>query len=71
MDVKSKLRNLLESVSDSYPMFVISGMSMADKRPDYAEKVIDFIEKNPDATSSDVVLFETEEILGIKPVYEE
>lgn len=67
-NILTKLELLLENVPDSYPMFVRSGMSMARKKAGYAEKVIEFIENHPTANSSDIIVFETENILGIKPV---
>jgi len=70
MDKKAKLKSLLEKVKDTYPDFVHGGLVTAKNHNAYDE-LISFIEGNPNATSSDVVLFSTEEILGIKPVYEE
>lgn len=33
-----------------------------------AEKLIDYLKNNPDATTSEIIKFETEEIFGIKPI---
>lgn len=63
-----KLRMLLENVSDSYEDFVEGAMSEAKDDETFAGKVIAFIESHPEATSSDVIRFETEEIFGIKPI---
>lgn len=68
MDKEEKLRQVLENVSDSYPDFVDGGLMESRHYPDYADKIIAFIEANPDATTSDIILYETEEIFGIKPL---
>ena len=70
MNKEEKLRSLLENVKDSYSDFVHGGLVTAKNHNAY-DKMISFIENNPDATTSDIVLFDTEEILGIKPVYVE
>jgi hypothetical protein len=67
MNKEEKLRSLLENVKGSYSDFVYGGLVTARNHNAY-DKMISFIESNPDATTSDIVLFDTEEILGIKPV---
>lgn len=68
MDKKSKLKELLEKVSDSYPDFVSCGMSEAEESEEFVDKVIAYIEDNPDSSTSDIIKYETEEIFGIKPL---
>ncbi len=67
-DVFSVLRNELEKVSDTYEDFVEGGISTAKNYKGYAEKLIAFIQSNPEATTSDIIKYETEELLGIKPI---
>ncbi|MBQ8728494.1 MAG: hypothetical protein IJY83_08445 [Oscillospiraceae bacterium] len=68
MDKTEILKTLLENVSDSYEDFVVGGMRSAEKREGYAEKIIEYILSHPKATTSDIIQYETEEIIGIKPV---
>ena len=63
-----ELRSLLESVDDSYDDFVEGGIMEAESDEGYADRVIGFIKANPNATSSDIIRFETEHIFGIKPI---
>lgn len=67
-DIISTLRNELEKVSDSYEDFVDGAIITAKNHKDYAEKLISFIHSNPKATTSDIIKYETEELLGIKPL---
>lgn len=62
------LKGALENVSDSYPDFVIGGLRLARKYPNYIDKILSFIQSNPTANTSEIIKFETEEILGIKPI---
>lgn len=68
MKENEKLKALLENVSDSYEDFVIGGLRCAKKHKGATSKLIKFIEDNPTATTSDIIQYETEEILGIKPI---
>lgn len=66
MDRYSELKKCLENVSDSYTDFVIGGLREAKHDTEYAKKIIDFIQKHPDAKTSDIIRYETEELFGIK-----
>ncbi len=68
MKDNEKLKSLLESVSDSYEDFVIGSLRCAKKHKGATSKLIKFIESNPTATTSDIIQYKTEEILGIKPL---
>lgn len=68
MKDNEKLKSLLENVSDSYEDFVIGSLRLAKKYKGAASKLIKFIEDNPTATTSDIIQYKTEEILGIKPL---
>lgn len=70
MDKKSELKALLENVPGSYIDFVHGGLLCAEEHNAY-DKLIKFIKENPDATSSDVIYFETVELDGIKPLTDE
>ena len=63
-----ELKVLLEKVPDSYPDFVEAGLSEAKNYPTFAGKVTEFIESNPNSTTSDIIKFETEYIFGINPI---
>ena len=63
-----KLKTALENVSDSYPDFVKGGLSIVKGNPERASLLLKFIESNPEATTSDIIRFETEKILFIKPI---
>ncbi len=67
-DILVKLESKLKSVPDSYSDFVDGGIMTAKNHEGYAEKLIEFISHNPEATSSDIIRYETEELLGIKPL---
>lgn len=66
--LREELRECLESVSDSYDDFVDGGIMTAENHNGYAEKLIEHIKSNPNVTTSDIIKYETEEILGIKPL---
>ena len=68
MVTREELKTILENVPRSYPDFVEGGLDLGDEYPEYPEKLVDFLRSNPDADASDVVKFETEQILGIKPI---
>lgn len=68
MDKYNKLKECLENVSDTYTDFIIGGLREAKHDPEYADKIIKFIRDHPDAKTSDIIRYETEEIFGIKPV---
>ena len=63
-----ELRECLESISDSYDDFVEGGIMTANNHVGYAEKLIAHIRENPDSTTSDIIKYETENLLGIKPL---
>ena len=64
----SKLKKALEKVSDTYPDFVTGSLRVVDNNPEKAGMLLAFIEKYPDAGTSEITRFETENILGIKPL---
>ena len=66
--MKDELKKLLENVSDTYYDFVKGALIEAKKDESYAEKLIDYLKNNPDATTSEIIKYETEEIFGIKPI---
>lgn len=66
---EQELRELLENVSDSYPDFVSCGISVA-KNHNSIDEIGNFIKNNPEAKTSDVILYVSEEIAGYKPVSE-
>lgn len=63
-----KLEKALKSVSDSYPDFVRGSLRVVKNNPDKASMLLSYIEKHPEHNTSDITKFETEEILGIKPL---
>lgn len=66
MNKTELLRNKLKLVKDSYEDF----LGVADDVAEYngTDLVLDYLEKHRDSTTSDVILFVTEEIFGIKPL---
>ena len=66
--MKDEVKKLLENVSDTYYDFVEGALIEAEKDESYAEKLIDYLKNNPDATTSEIIKYETEEIFGIKPI---
>ncbi len=68
MDKFEEFKALLEGVSDSYDGFVEGGLIEAKDNDEYIEKITKFIKDNPEANTSDIIQFETEEIFGIKPI---
>lgn len=64
----SEFKQLLESIPDSYLDFVNAGLREAQKNDKFITKVATFIKNNPQATTSDIIKYETEEIFGIKPL---
>lgn len=66
--MKDELKKLLENVSDTYYDFVEGALIEAKKDESYAEKLINYLKNNPDATTSEIIKYETEEIFGIKPI---
>ena len=66
MNKTELLRNKLKLVKDSYEYF----LGVADDVAEYngTDLVLDYLEKHRDSTTSDVILFVTEEIFGIKPL---
>lgn len=67
MDKIETLKYLLQNVSDSYSDFVIGGLCTAKNHNSY-DKIIEYLENNPTAKTSDVIKYMTEEILNIKPI---
>lgn len=63
---KDKLCKLLERAPKVYDDFINGTLRDAEEYNAY-DKLIDFIEKIPKATSSDITFFLTVDILGIKP----
>lgn len=64
----TQLKKALENVSDSYEDFVTGSLRIVKNAPDRASMLLAFITKYPEANSSEITKFETEQILGIKPV---
>lgn len=64
----SEFKQLLESIPNSYLDFVNAGLREAQKNDKFITKVATFIKNNPQATTSDIIKYETEEIFGIKPL---
>lgn len=60
---------LIHAVKDKYEDFLIA-FSSRQIPDDIQKKLVDFMRKNPDATTSDIIQ-EYTDIIGIKPVYEE
>ncbi len=52
-----KLQDRLESVPDAYPDFVTGIIHYARKRPERMNSVMEYLGEHPDALSSDVVRF--------------
>lgn len=58
---ETELKQLLETVDDSYTDFVIAMLHTAKKYNAY-EQIIDFIKSNPQANSSDICEFADDNI---------
>lgn len=52
-----ELEQLLHNIDRSYPDFVGAILQYAGKKPSRLQAVLDFIKGHPEANSSDVVLF--------------
>lgn len=63
---KDQLCKLLERAPKAYDDFINGTLRDAEEYNAY-DKLIDFIKKNPKATSSDITFFLTVDILDIKP----
>ena len=63
-----KLERALKSVKDTYPDFVEAGLRIARKNPENGHMLLAYVEKYPELTTSDIIVFITEKIYGIKPV---
>ena len=57
-----KLERALKSVKDTYPDFVEAGLRINGLM------LLAYVEKYPELTTSDIIVFITEKIYGIKPV---
>lgn len=68
MTERESIKDILKNIPLSYPDFVEGGLDLYDEYPEYAKKLDSFLKNNPTANASDVVRFETEEILGIEPI---
>ncbi len=53
----NELKDLLENVEDSYHSFTTAMLHYAGKNSSRRDKLIDFIKTNPNAKSSDIVRF--------------
>ncbi len=62
-----ELRNLLENVSDSYSDFVVGVLRVA-KKYNSTDIIAEYILKNPNATTSEMIEFITINIMKIKPI---
>ena len=56
-DEVRELVKRLSSVPDSYTGFVLGITTYAKKKPERMAKVMEYIEQNPNATTSDIVTF--------------
>ena len=56
-----ELLNRLNNVSDTYAGFVMGVITYAKKKPERLSKVLQFMEDNPEAKSSDIVEFIVEQ----------
>lgn len=61
-----ELKKRLEAVSDTYEDFVGGILAIARKDESFPGRICEFIDNNPDAKSSDIVVFSVE-LDGIKP----
>lgn len=52
---------LLNRVDDSYFDFVSAMIHFAEKKPDRLRRVLDYIKNNPNALSSDIIKFVSEQ----------
>ena len=52
---------LLNRVDDSYFDFVLAMIHYAEKKPDRLRRVLDYIKNNPNALSSDIIKFVSEQ----------
>ena len=52
---------LLNRVDDSYFDFVSAMIHYAEKKPDRLRRVLDYIKNNPNALSSDIIKFVSEQ----------
>lgn len=62
----SELAQALTKVKGSYDFFVIGIFSGYELYPDLKEKILNFINEHKSATSSDIIIYYTEEFRGIK-----
>lgn len=53
----NELTTKLENISDTYVSFVHAVQVYAKKKPDRLKRVLEFIDNNPDALSSDILEF--------------
>ncbi len=59
--MKKKLEKLLKNVPDSYPDFVTGLMAfLEDEDDEHTEKIIKFMQENPDAKTDDIGLYHIE-----------
>ena len=52
-----ELTKMLNNIADSYYDFVLAVTQYAKRKPERLEKVLNYLKDNPNATSSDVVEF--------------
>ncbi len=58
-----KLETLLKNVSDTYSDFVSCSMRSAEESDKYLDMLTTYIESHPTANTSEIILYEVEEIL--------
>ena len=63
-----KLEKAVKSVKDSYPDFVEAGLRIARKNPENGLMLLSYINKHPDLTTSEIILFITKNIFFIEPI---
>ena len=59
--IMEELVCLLNRVDDSYFDFVSAMIHYAEKKPDRLRRVLDYIKNNPNALSSDIIKFVSEQ----------
>ena len=64
----NELKELLIHVPDSYYDFVTGILAVAKKSQDNEKRILGFLQANPRALSSDIVLYVSDNILNIKRI---
>ena len=64
----NELKTLLINVPDSYYDFVTGIMAVARKSKDNENQILKYLQDNPAALSSDVVLYVSDHVLKVKRI---